>query len=617
MSSEYEARQALQEMLGRFEPRHEVRRGLLGNSGGTVQVASRPGWAYIRYNDNLNELCLVRYLLQDQLADGTPVRVGKKHPDDPYEQVLGPDWTLYAWAPGASEVAEHATPAIDLEDLSPGKVVPTDPVSLSVDVRAFLYVNGDTAVEFGGSSLDLTANVPGVAGHRMVLVYIDLDTDTLAAEDGAIVAVGVDAESPAVPENGLPLALVDLANGDTEIVVGDIYQYKALYLSVGTVIDLTQLSDYTRGYIIRGGAADWEAYDARGDGYALVGDGTDILSDLTPSWKGTHTWIVGNDESIDVQMDAALATNALQFRDAGGVTGGFDSRGIVFSNGGTLTSNFFAGAGGNATATMGSNIGIGTTALQDLTSGYSNVAIGAEALTDMQNGFYNIAIGTRAMYVDTTGDNNVVVGGQAAYALANGNRNVLVGVQTGYSMVAVNGSVCVGYQAGYTTTGGGHVFLGQYAGYRQAAVSDYLIIDNRQRANAATELTHAIVYGVMAANPEDQTLTANVGAFTTGNDNTPAYGGYRMANDVAGVAVTIITNATGDVTVGLQAMYFVSESGGGTSGGMATVPNGGSADLYDDGTDVLTLAVAADGSTTLQRTAGATTFDVSLWLVWV
>jgi len=63
--------------------------------------------------------------------------------------------------------------------------------------------------------------------------------------------------------------------------------------------------------------------------------------------------------------------------------------------------------------------------------------------------------------------------------------------------------------------------------------------------------------------------------------------------------------------------YYVSESAGGTAGGATTVDNGAAVNLYNDGVDTLTLAVAADGSVTLQRTAGAATFDVSLWLVWV
>jgi len=295
--SEHEARQALQLMVDQLQPVQRVRRGLLGDSNGTVMVADRPGWAYIRYREG--QLSIVRYLIPEQLSDGCPVVVGKRHPGNAYEEVLGVDWVMYATAPTETSVLQHATPAIDLSDLSPGKVVPTDPASLSVDVRAFLYVNGDSAVEYGGGAIDLTANVPGVAGHRYVLVYMDLDTDSLAAENGAIVALALTAAAPDVPENGLPLAVVDLENGEATITGDDICQYKAMYLSVGAAVSLALLADYVRGSFIRGGAADWEAYDANDDGYILVGDGTDINSvavsgDVTLTNAGVVTIVYEN-----------------------------------------------------------------------------------------------------------------------------------------------------------------------------------------------------------------------------------------------------------------------------------------------------------------------------------
>ena len=90
------------------------------------------------------------------------------------------------------------------------------------------------------------------------------------------------------------------------------------------------------------------------------------------------------------------------------------------------------------------------------------------------------------------------------------------------------------------------------------------------------------------------------------------------ANDVAGAAVTIIANGTRDVTTILAAMVVVKTSDGNCDGGPIYVKNNDSWVLYTDGTDTLTLAVAADGSATLQRTAGSTlTFDVVLNAIWI
>jgi len=124
--SEYEARQALGKLLEQFQRKQEYKYGLLGDSNGTVMVPSRPGWAYIRYRDDLNRLSLVRYLLQEQLPDGCPVKVGKKYPSDPFDQVLEVDWTMYAWAPTASTVTQHGTQVITLNDLAEGRVTATE-----------------------------------------------------------------------------------------------------------------------------------------------------------------------------------------------------------------------------------------------------------------------------------------------------------------------------------------------------------------------------------------------------------------------------------------------------------------------------------------------------------
>lgn len=135
------------------------------------------------------------------------------------------------------------------------------------------------------------------------------------------------------------------------------------------------------------------------------------------------------------------------------------------------------------------------------------------------------------------------------------------------------------------------------------AVADYLVLD----ANLS--------YSYFPTGRVAVGTAAPFGPFHT--YDAPGSGMFVTADDVDNNAVTIIPNAAGDVAVMLTVLYVISESGGGTAGGTATVLNNSSVDLYDDGTDILTLAVGVGGSATLQRTAGATTFDVSLWMVWL
>ena len=63
--------------------------------------------------------------------------------------------------------------------------------------------------------------------------------------------------------------------------------------------------------------------------------------------------------------------------------------------------------------------------------------------------------------------------------------------------------------------------------------------------------------------------------------------------------------------------YVASEVTGTDSyGGIVYLEPSDSFAINTDGTNALTLACAADGSVTIQRTAGTDTYKVMLWMVW-
>ncbi len=83
-------------------------------------------------------------------------------------------------------------------------------------------------------------------------------------------------------------------------------------------------------------------------------------------------------------------------------------------------------------------------------------------------------------------------------------------------------------------------------------------------------------------------------------------------------AQTIIANGTGDVTEIITIQYAAAEiTGTQTGGGIIALEPSDSFDIIDDGTNVLTVSCAADGSVTIARSAGTDTFKVSLWMVWL
>jgi len=88
---------------------------------------------------------------------------------------------------------------------------------------------------------------------------------------------------------------------------------------------------------------------------------------------------------------------------------------------------------------------------------------------------------------------------------------------------------------------------------------------------------------------------------------------------LAGAAQTVIPNAAGDVTKGGQFIFciYLDTAAAFASGSIEATPGGGAVDLYNVGGDQFTLTVAADGSVSVVRAAGADTADVELWALWI
>ena len=92
---------------------------------------------------------------------------------------------------------------------------------------------------------------------------------------------------------------------------------------------------------------------------------------------------------------------------------------------------------------------------------------------------------------------------------------------------------------------------------------------------------------------------------------------YKMSG-IVGTAITIIANGTGDVVRGvyIAGVYYNSLGDIGQISGL--VVNGGSyaINLSDIGHGTLTFAVAANGTLTVQRTAGTETWTISVMMTW-
>jgi len=120
--------------------------------------------------------------------------------------------------------------------------------------------------------------------------------------------------------------------------------------------------------------------------------------------------------------------------------------------------NYFLGlfAGNQSTITDGSmaNFGIGTYALNKLTSGNENMAFGNSALYECTTCYWNTAVGNEAGIGITTGYLNTFIGQDAGRGISlvtttkTGNQNTHIGTQAGPATPnQVSNSVAIGYQA--------------------------------------------------------------------------------------------------------------------------------------------------------------------------
>jgi hypothetical protein len=125
-------------------------------------------------------------------------------------------------------------------------------------------------------------------------------------------------------------------------------------------------------------------------------------------------------------------------------------------------SNAYLAFAGNGSIGSGSgNLGVGSSALNALTTGSNNTAVGTATLPSNTSGTSNTAIGIQALEFNTTGTSNTGVGGAALVHNYTGSNNTALGQAAGpdSSSTALTGSTALGY--GATVSASNALILGQ------------------------------------------------------------------------------------------------------------------------------------------------------------
>jgi hypothetical protein len=343
-----------------------------------------------------------------------------------------------------------------------------------------------------------------------------LDGLTYGRKDGGWIAVAVTETDP--------IFLASVAAG---IVAGDITNWDAAFgwgnhATAGYQSALTfPLSPTLGGTGVNNGT----------NALTVPATGTAALLGTANVFTTAQTITPGTDV-VGQTLDVPATANALQVRSGATILSGIGADGRLFSALGTDATNMFLGAGaGNTTTTGTQNMCVGSSAGDALTSGSANMILGGSAggaTADGTNNTFigrsagrlnvsggynsaigafalektttsaNTAIGCNALQDQTSGQRNTAIGYFAATNLITNSNNVAIGYRTGENL-AGNNNVVIGYEAGFNLASAGNILIGYEAGYRQTTTANQLIIDNVQRADAATEAQNAFLYGSMTA----------------------------------------------------------------------------------------------------------------------
>ena len=163
------------------------------------------------------------------------------------------------------------------------------------------------------------------------------------------------------------------------------------------------------------------------------------------------------------------------------------------------------------------NTGVGTQALDALTTGDDNTALGYNALTANTEGSDNIGIGQNALKANTTGNFNIALGSDALGANISGNNNLSIGLNSLKTGNYVDGSndfsnnvtlgnfaleltttgsdnTSIGYRTGdNNTTGKSNVFIGSNAGDTNTIGEENIIIGTDADTGAINAINRIVI----------------------------------------------------------------------------------------------------------------------------
>lgn len=368
--------------------------------------------------------------------------------------------------------------------------------------------------------------------------------------------------------------------------------------------------------------------------------GTVQLSD------GSGRFIAGTVPTIEDVTTGGLSFGSDIFLSAGSKV--FYNSTVLIQAQTTLNNYYFSGSG-NLTGSGNNNIGFGTNALANITTGFQNVAFGEGSLLSATTASNNTAFGANALTANTVGTTNVAIGAGSLGSNVSGSENVAIGQGALFGNTTTDGNIAIGAQTLQSNSAGGNVAIGLQCLMNTTTGATNIAIGARAGSSNTTGAqnigigfvalfgnttgTQNVGVGVGALQ-SNTTASENVGigpaAFifnTTGHDNVGV--GRSGLTNVTGSNLTLVgsnsdvgvdglSNAT---AVGANAIVGASNCLvlGGTGAnavkvGLGTTTPGVLLDLGLAGTALGVIRVAGNtsGGVTIQPQAAAGTWTLTL-----
>ena len=319
-----------------------------------------------------------------------------------------------------------------------------------------------------------------------------------------------------------------------------------------------KLATTSTGVDVTGTIAVSGDFNATSGTFTVQSNGTDILNVtstlMSPQTDGAISIGSASNAFNDLHLDGSATIAGITYPTSDGSSGQFlktdGSGNLSFA---TVSTSVSINDLTDAT-TVGSGVGLGSSANNSITSGIKNIAVGESSSRELTTASETVSVGHASGLLTTTGSYNVNLGAESNYYNVTGDSNVSVGRRSLYGAYGQSHSrnTAVGYQSGFDITTGVENFFGGYLAAKTLTSGNYNVAIGSQAlyypstGNNNVAIGKEALYGGSGGNPYNNVaIGESSGRNLTGTHNSNTIVGHQAGSTVASSSNTLIGAAAG------------------------------------------------------------------------